>query len=219
MTTIDRPNINLEIAQEEKRLNAIETARKERLNQERRELQEIEASKQRLAALYRQQAQDAFDEALRQNAGAVAANNEDVAKLFGVLDGLQQAITEGIPFYKQVEESFAQQQNIHNRALNAANGLLTEQPIVEDDRLFESQARASAREQRGYEAQIKPALTLAFAVFKWVTQGKGEKEIRFRQGIGYALTGSTYTFDANNPPTDESLRQQISNQYSRVSLG
>lgn len=218
MTTTDTFTLQQQIIEEEKRLKAVEDARKERLNQERREQEEIAASQQRIAALRKQQAQTQFETALRSNNEAVDANNQDVAALFSVLDGLQQAITAGIPQYKAVEESFEQQQRVHDRALSAAAGLLTEQPAVDDDRMYESQARASAREQRIYEARIKPALTLAFAVLKWVSQGKGDKEIRFRQGIGYALTGVAYTFDASNPPTDEALRQQLSAQISRIRL-
>lgn len=218
MNTTDTFSLQQQIIEEEKRLKAVEDARKERLNQERREQEQINASQQRIAALRKQQAQTQFEAALRSNNEAVDANNQDVAALFGVLDGIQQAIMAGIPQYKAVEESFEQQQRVHDRALSAAAGLLTEQPAVENDRQYDAQMRAAAREQRGYEGRIKPALSLAFAVLKWVSQAKGEKEIRFRQGIGYALTGVTYAFDANNPPTDESLRQQLSAQISRIRL-
>lgn len=211
--TID---IQSQIAQEQSHLQAVEKARKDRINQEQRELKEIETSKQRIAALQRQQAQVSYEEALALNAPALAANNQEIEKLFDVLSGIQQTIAAGYPQYERVEKSFQAQQNVHDRVINAAQGLLTEMPIVDDDRLYDGLMRKQAIELRSYEGPITPALSIGFALMRWVTLGKGEPEIRYRQGIAWAITGMMFPFDEKNPPTDEAIRNQLKSQLSRV---
>ena len=220
MTQTLTPELDLEfqIAQEQARLSAVEKARKDRINQEQRELNEIATSKQRIAALQRQQAQGRYEEALAQNAPALAANKQEIEKLFDVLSGIQQTIAAGYPQYERVEKSFQAQQSVHDRVINAAQGLLTEMPIVEDDRLYDGQMRQQAREISAYEGPITPALSIGFALMRWVTLGKGEPEIRYRQGIAWAITGMMFPFDEKNPPTDEALRNQLKAQLSRVRL-
>jgi hypothetical protein len=218
VTQTQTPNLGQQIYDEQQRLQAAVTARQERLNQERREQEEIKASQQRIADLQRQQAQQQFDDALQQNAQAVEANNGAVEALFKVLNGMQQALSAGGPEIASLEASFEQQQRIHDRALNAANGLVIPTEVT-DTTTLDTAARADARKIGGYEGRITPALNRTVAIYKWVTQARGEDEIRARIGIGFALTGIQMGgWDTKNPPTDESIRNQLKGQLTRIRL-
>lgn len=216
MTAIQTSSLDEQIAQERARLDAIEAARRERLNQEKREVQEIEGSRQRIAMLQRQKAEERFNDLLKQNAQALDANSQTVAALFGALNNVEQALKSAKPHFAQVEHSFEQQQTLHDRMLQAASeGMIN--PVQETDtKPLSTAMREEATQLRSIESRITPAIPLHVAAYKWVIQARGDSELRFRLGIAFAVTGVMFTVDLKNLPTEEVLVNQLKAQISRI---
>lgn len=209
--------LSQQIADIEARRNAVINARREREQQEARELREIAETTAQLAALRKQEAEQQFGAWLRKNNEAVQANNADVAALFKALASPLEAIRGVYPQLNAVDASFDAQQRVHDNALNAAQGAMPEFEVLpEHDPEFVKTALAEKNLLRSYEGQITPALPAGTSLFKWVAEAKTPDDYRMRQGIAYAITGTLYTVNPQNLPTDASIRNQLSTQVTRI---
>lgn len=218
MTSSSPTTLQQQLDQERARLKSVETARRDRQDEERRELESIAASKQLIAALEKQQAEQQFEVALQQNAQAVQANNADVQTLHKALSGVEGAIAGIYPQCAAVDASFEKQQRIHDMGINAANVIVNADWVDKDGipESLDAQMRRAAREVQAYEHRIEPALLTGAAAVLWVGQAKDENQLRIRLGIVYALTGIMYTVDLKTPPTDAMVRSDMKKRISRI---
>lgn len=212
------------IAELARQRDAAFQAEQERIAKELKHKQDIAAYDQQIAALQKQQAQEAFQAALDTNRQLVASNAQAVAPLRAALDDAARLIADAMrDLMPPVQSSFEYQQQHIDAALSAAMQYadvpkpLHGKDATVDPRTVENEVHNAQRMAYGAlnnEADGSGHAVPAWAALaRWIADAP-DAEQQIRVGIYYALFGQVLTPNPQYDPHAE-IREIRRSQRNR----